>query len=146
VILAQGSRFGGYTMFVKGGKLVFAYNFLGVPPEQRLSCDAPKLGKHIVGVEFEKKNMDEHHAVLGRMKLHIDDKVVAEGDFRTQSGRYALCGEGLAIGRDAGDPVSSEYGSGFHFSGGKIEKVVYDVADDAYIDVERELAAAMARD
>jgi hypothetical protein len=29
---------------------------------------------------------------------------------------------------------------------GKIVKVVFDIADDAYVDVERELAAAMARD
>jgi arylsulfatase len=90
--------------------------------------------------------MGKNHEVLGRMKLHVDDNVVAEGDFRTQSGRYALCGEGLAIGRDAGDPVSSEYGSAFNFSGGRIEKVIFDVADDAYVNVERALAAAMARD
>ena len=54
IIFVQGSRFGGYAMFVKGGKLTFVYNFLGIPPEQRLSGDAPKLGKHIVGVEFVK--------------------------------------------------------------------------------------------
>jgi arylsulfatase len=29
---------------------------------------------------------------------------------------------------------------------GKIDKVVFDIADDAYVDVERHLAAAMARD
>jgi hypothetical protein len=39
-----------------------------------------------------------------------------------------------------------EYKPKFEFTGGRIVKVVFDVADDAYIDVERELAAAMARD
>jgi arylsulfatase len=34
----------------------------------------------------------------------------------------------------------------FAWSGGQIHKVVYDVADDAYIDVETHLAAAIARD
>ncbi len=34
----------------------------------------------------------------------------------------------------------------FEFTGGTIVKVVYDVADDAYVDVERELGAALARD
>jgi arylsulfatase len=133
-------------MFVKDGKLAFAYNFLGIPPEQRLVYDAPKAGKHVVGVEFEKKRMGKNLEVLGRLKLYIDETVVNEADFRTQSSRYALCGEGLAIGRDAGDPVSSEYGAGFTFSGGMIEKVIFDVAKDTYIDAERELAAAMARD
>ena len=44
------------------------------------------------------------------------------------------------------DPVSSLYPSGFPFTGGEIKKVVFDVADDAYVDVERHLAAAMMRD
>jgi len=42
--------------------------------------------------------------------------------------------------------VSSEYRPRFDFTGGAIAKVVFDVADDAYIDVERHMAAAMMRD
>ena len=55
VIVAQGSRFGGYTLFVKDGKLTYVYNFLGIPPEQTLAVDAPSPGSHIVGVEFTKE-------------------------------------------------------------------------------------------
>ncbi len=62
------------------------------------------------------------------------------------TGHFSLCGEGLCIGYDSGDAVSSEYDAGFEFTGGTIAKVVFDVADDAYVDVERHLAAAMARD
>jgi hypothetical protein len=146
IICSQGSRFGGYALFVKGGKLFWVYNFLGIPPEQRLTCDAPRLGKHIVGVEFNKESMSEKLETLGQMKMHVDDKVVAEGKFRTQSGHYALCGEGLCVGYDSGDAVSSEYNGRFPFSGGRIIKVVYDVAKDPYVNVERAMAAAMARD
>ncbi|HEY6814802.1 MAG TPA: arylsulfatase, partial [Croceibacterium sp.] len=146
VIFAQGSRFGGYSLFVKDGELVFAYNFLGIPPEQRLSCAAPKDGRHIVGVAFAKERISDKLETLGTMTLYVDDRAVAEGAFRTQSGHYALCGEGLAVGRDAGDAVSSAYGSAFSFTGGTIEKVIFDVADDHYFDVERQMAAAMARD
>ena len=42
--------------------------------------------------------------------------------------------------------VSSEYKPKFAFSGGRIVKVVVDVGDDAYLDLERELHAAVARD
>jgi arylsulfatase A-like enzyme len=146
VIFSQGSRFGGYTMFVKGGKLVFIYFFLGIPPEQRLSCDAPKLGKHIVGVEFIKDKIGKNNESLGKMTLYVDENVAGSADFRVQTGHYALAGEGLAIGYDSGDPVSSAYKSRFPFSGGRIVKVVYDVAEDVYIDLERKLAAVMARD
>jgi arylsulfatase len=34
VRFVQGSRFGGYSLFVKGGKLTYVYNFLAIPPEQ----------------------------------------------------------------------------------------------------------------
>ena len=51
VIVAQGSRFGGYSMFVKDGTLYFVYNFLGIPPEQRVSASAPRSGRHVVGVD-----------------------------------------------------------------------------------------------
>jgi hypothetical protein len=56
VIFAQGSRFGGYSMFVKGGKLFFVYNFLGISPEQRLTCDAPALGKQSSGWNSRRKS------------------------------------------------------------------------------------------
>ena len=86
------------------------------------------------------------HEVLGTMTLHEDDAAVVSADFRTQSGHYSLCGEGLAIGYDSGDHVSAEYSSKFPFQGGRIVKVIYDIADDVYVDRERELAAALARD
>ena len=146
VIFAQGSRFGGYSLFVKGGKLIFVYNFLGIPPEQRLATDAPALGKHIVGVEFKKESISKNLETLGQMKLYVDDKVVAEAPFRTQTGHYALCGEGLSIGTDTGDSVSSEYKSKFEFTGGRVVKVVFDIAKDAYVNVEKAMAASMARD
>ena len=44
------------------------------------------------------------------------------------------------------DRVSAEYSSKFAFTGGEIVKVVYDIADDPYVDIERDLAAALARD
>ena len=146
VIVAQGSRFGGYTLFVKDGKLTYVYNFLGIPPEQKIVADAPTSGTHIVGVEFTKERAGEHHEPFGTLKLHVDDDVVAEGEIRTIASRYSLCGEGLCIGYDGGDAVSGEYKPKFEFTGGKVVKVVFDVADDAYVDVERHLAAALARD
>jgi hypothetical protein len=43
--------------------------------------------------------------------------------------------------------VSKEYeGSRFDFTGGEISKVVFDIGDDVYVDVESHLAAAYARD
>lgn len=146
VIFAHGSRFGGHSLYAKDGKLHYTYNFLGIPPEQRLVADAPASGTYIVGIEFTKQKAGEHRESIGPLKLYIDDQIVAEGEFRTMTGHFAITGEGLCISYDSGDTVSADYQPKFEFSGGEIVKVVFDVADDAYIDVEAHFAAAMARD
>jgi arylsulfatase len=146
VIVAQGSRFGGYSLFVNDGTLTYVFNFLGLPPEQRISAPAPRSGRHIVGIEFTKERVGDHHEPIGTAKLYVDSDVVAEQEIRTIAAFYALSGEGLCVGYDAGDAVSSAYTPKFEWTGGQIHKVVYDVADDAYIDVEQHLAAAIARD
>jgi arylsulfatase len=146
VIFAHGSRFGGHALFVKDGSVTYAYNFLGIPPEDRISAPVPTSGHHIIGVEFTKIGMGPNREGTGPLKLYIDDQQVGEAEIRTVMGHFSLCGEGLCIGYDSADPVSSMYTSGFPFTGGTIVKVVFDIADDAYIDLEAHLAAAMARD
>ena len=146
VIFAYGSRFGGHALFIKNGKVTYCYNFLGIPPEQRISASAPSLGKHVVGVEFTKERLGQYQEAHGTLKLYVDDKVVAQGEIRTMTGHFSLCGEGLCVGYDSSDPVSSEYGTDSYFKGGTITKVVFDVADDAYVDVARHMLAALMRD
>lgn len=146
VIVSQGSRFGGYTLFVADGQLRFVYNFLGIAPEQELSAPLPSPGRHLVGVSFDKNSVTDKNEALGTMTLYVDDTVATAGDFRTQTGHYSLAGEGLAVGYDSGDPVTSRYPPNSRFNGGKIHKVTYHIADDGYVDLERKLAAALARD
>lgn len=146
VVFAQGARFGGHAMYIKDGRLHYTYNFLGME-EQTISADLPASGDHVVGIEFTKEGMDETHSPIGTMRLHVDDAVVASGPMRTMLVQYSLCGEGLCIGYDGGDAVASAYeGDRFDFTGGEIRRVVFDVADDQYVDVERQLAALLARD
>lgn len=146
VIFAHGARFGGHTLYVKDGTLRYVYNFLGIPPEQMIVAPLPEPGVHVFGVDFQKEERGEHGEWFGTMTLHIDDQPVASGRFRTMAGHFALCGEGLCIGYDGGDAVTSGYRPGYTYSGGTLHKVVFDVSDDVYIDVERHYAAALARD
>ncbi|NNC11085.1 arylsulfatase [Planctomonas sp. JC2975] len=146
VIFAHGSRFGGHALVVKDGRVYYVYNFLGIPPEDHVAAPVPTSGKHIIGVEFVKEGVGQYREPKGPVKLYIDDQQVGEKQIRTVLGHFSLCGEGLTIGRDSADPVSDLYGHGFDFSGGAIERVVFDIADDAYVDLEAHLAAAMARD
>ncbi|QIK62047.1 arylsulfatase [Leucobacter viscericola] len=147
VLWAHGSRFGGHTLFVKDGKLTYGYNFLGIKPIQYVIADGvPTDGRHIIGVEFVKERMGEHHESYGTARIYVDEQEVASAEIRTQTGHFTLCGEGLCIGYDGGDAVVPDYSEGFPFTHGELHSVTFDVADDAYIDVERHLAAAYMRD
>jgi arylsulfatase A-like enzyme len=145
VIFAQGSRFGGHTLYLKGGELVYAFNFLGME-EQRFTAELPAPGAHVFGVDFTKEGNGEHMEPFGTTQLHIDDRVVDKGPMRALFIQYSLCGEGLCIGRDGGDPVSAHYTAGFPLTGATIDRVTFDLGDDHYHDIEARLALLMSRD
>lgn len=149
VIFAHGSRFGGHSLFIKDKKLYYVYNFLGIPPEQRLvSSDVLTPGKYTLGVEFIREQTGQYGESHGTAKLYINDKAVAEGPLRTQTGKFTLCGDGLCVGRDSADAVATEYTpeTQGRFTGGTIEYVEVSVEPEQYRDLEREMAAAMAVD
>lgn len=149
VIFAHGSRFGGHSLFIKDKKLYYVYNFLGIPPEQKLvSSEELKPGKYTLGVAFNRETAGEYGESHGMAQLYIDDKIVAEGPMRTQTGKFTLCGDGLCVGRDSADAVASEYTpeTQGEFTGGTIQFVEVSVEPQQYRDLEQEMAAAMAVD
>ena len=147
VIFAHGSRFGGHTLFIKDHKLHYVYNFLGIKPEQTFVSPELKPGKLTLGMEFIREGAGEHGESIGTTKLYIGDQVVAEGPMRAQVGKFTLSGDGLCVGFDSADPVSRSYPpGGYPYTGGEILGVGIDVGDDVYLDLEREAAAAYARD
>jgi arylsulfatase len=147
VIFAHGSRFGGHTLFIKDRRLYYVYNFLGIEPEQKfVSSDQLTQGKHVLGMAFVREKSGQFGESLGKTQLYIDDKVVAEGPMRTQSGHFTLCGDGLCIGYDSADRVSKEYEGQYAFADGTILGVGVDVGNDVYLDLEKEAVGAFARD
>lgn len=146
VIFAHGSRFGGHALFIKDRKLYYVYNFLGIKPEQKFVSPELKPGKYTLGMEFTREQAGEHGESLGKTKLYVDDKVVAQGDMRTQAGKFTLSGDGLCIGRDSGDAVSEEYKAPGTFKGGKIFFVAVTVEEAQYRELEQLAAAAFAVD
>jgi arylsulfatase len=102
----------------------------------------------VFGVRYERSGTVEgSHTPLGVVSLYIDDAVVAtRADVRTHPGMFGLAGGGIAVGRNDGQPVSGAYRAPFAFTGGTIAKVLVDTSGTPYIDKERELAAAFAKD
>src|SRR5262245_61151908 len=147
VIFAHGSRFGGHSLFIKNKKLYYVYNFLGIKPEQKfIAKDELKPGKYTLGMEFTREATGKNGESLGKTKLYVNDKVLAQGDMKTQAGKFTLSGDGLCIGRDSGDAVSEEYQTPGDFQGGKILFVGVTVEKAQFLDLQARAMAAMAVD
>jgi arylsulfatase len=147
VIFAHGSRFGGHSLFIKDRKLHYVNNFLGIPPEQKfISPEQLKPGKYTLGMEFTRESAGKYKESVGKTKLYVDKKVVAEGPMRAQVGKFTLCGDGLCVGFDSADAVSHEYSGSNPFKGGTILFVGVTIEKKQYLDLEIEAAGAFARD
>jgi arylsulfatase len=144
VLLANGGRFGGYSLYVQGGKLRYTYNFLG-KGQITFEADAPlPVGRCELGFSFEKTGPQPFGAG-GIARLYINRKQVAEGEIaRTVPFMFGL-GESLQCGFDGGNAVSDSYQSPFHFTG-TINRVVVDVSGaEPPRDLEQEAEILLAR-
>ena len=146
VIFAHGSRFGGHTLFIKDNRLHYVYNFLGIKPEQDFVSPPLAPGKRSLGMEFIREKAGEYGESLGTTTLYVDGNAVATGPMRAQIGKFTLSGDGLCVGYDSGDNVSEQYKNPGRFSGGTIQGVAIDVSDKAYVDLQRDAAAAFETD
>ncbi len=146
VLFSHGARFGGHSLYVKDGKLKYVYNFVGSNEQMIESTKEIPTGDLILGVSFDKES--DTMPTTGTVSLFINDEKVGEGEIMTQPGNFSLVGEGLNVGKDGGEPVTSDY-SGPHpyqFIGGTIKEVIVDVSGDQYIDLEMEALAMMKRE
>jgi arylsulfatase A-like enzyme len=146
VIFAHGSRFGGHALYIKDKKLHYAYNFLGIKPEQKFVSEELKPGKYTFGMEFIREKAGKYGESLGKTTLYVNEKIVAQGDMKTQPGKFTLSGDGLCIGRDSGDAVSEGYKSPGEFKGGRILFVGVTVEKKQYLDLAKLAHAALAVD
>ncbi len=118
VLVAVGGMTGGYSLFVKGRRVCFDYNYLdGVHYELK----SPKLPKgSTVDVKF---NFTKTVEFGGKGELFINGEKVDEVDMpKMHISTYSLA-ETFDIGRDTGTQVSKSYKDPFPYTG-KLDKVV----------------------
>jgi arylsulfatase A-like enzyme len=127
VILAQGGRFGGWSLYTKAGKPIYVYNFLDL---ERFTVAAPQAlpaGKSTVRLEFAYDGGGLGKG--GLATLFVNDKKVAEGRIgRTQPMVFSL-DETADVGMDDATPVSEDYKAADNKFTGKILKVTVDVKE-----------------
>ncbi len=145
VLFSHGGRFGGHSLYIKDGRLHYVYNWLGEKEQKLTSGVNVPVGKCTLGVRFSMEGFEDTSPV-GMAALYINDQNVAEARIKTQPAKFSIAGEGLNVGKDGGQPVSSDYQSPFEFRGGVIKEVVVDVSGEPYLDQEKEMLAMLMRD
>jgi len=137
VLLAHGSWFAGYSLYVKDQRLTFVHNYLGLS-EYRIQANQD-LPKGNVKLQFRFVRTGEHQ---GRGYLFINGKQVGEAEIpRTIPAVIETSGEGLCCGYDSGVPVSPDYVAPFTFTG-QIEQVVVETEEVGSIDLEAQIRTA----
>ena len=122
VLLCLGTEFGGWSLFVKDGKLVYAHNLLKLQEFDLESATDVPPGKATLEYEFTRTGEN-----VGTGRLYINGKRAGElAGIKTAPIDYAAAAEGLQVGRNWGTPVSHDYEAPFEFTG-RLRKVVLEV-------------------
>jgi arylsulfatase A-like enzyme len=138
VILAQGGRYGGYTLYVKDGHVTYEVNAFGNRSGIIVSSKLLAAGKSHIVVDFMPDDSRLNKEVVtggvgqgaqvrpvgpGSAHLTINGEPAGDTPIAIFGGYYY---ETFDIGSDLGTPVSSNYASPFAFTG-KIDTVKVDL-------------------
>jgi arylsulfatase A-like enzyme len=127
VILAQGGRFGGWSLYLKGGKPTYTYNFLGLQRFTVASAQPVPAGKATIRLEFAYDGGGLAKGGLGT--IYVNDKKVAEGRIERTQAMVFSSDDAADVGVDEGTPVTEEYTSAGSRFTGSIFKVKVDVKE-----------------
>jgi arylsulfatase len=119
VIIAQAGRFGGWSLYMKGGRAHECYNFGGL---QRTTVSSPaplSPGRHTITYDFVYDGGKPGSG--GMSQLSVDGKKV--GEARVEHTMPFFYGEAVDVGRDDETPVTEDYKSWGNEFTGHIEKV-----------------------
>jgi arylsulfatase len=125
VIIAQAGRFGGWSLYMKAGRVHEVYNFGGL---ERFNVSSPQplaAGRHTIRYDFLYDGGKPGSG--GTSRLSIDDQPAGEIRVaRTMPFAYSA-DEGVDVGTDNETPVTEEYQEGNNKFTGKIEKVTIEL-------------------
>ncbi len=148
VIIAQGGNIGGWSLYVKDGKLKYCYNLLGIQYYYVEGQAAIPPGKHEVRMDF--KYAGGGLGKGGKVSLFIDGKKDGDGTVAATAPMVFSADDGCDVGEDTGAPVSQDYGPRGNAFTGRVKGVqiaIAAAAEDAdhMISPEDAVRVAMAR-
>ena len=125
VLIAQAGRFGGWSLYVKDGKPMYAYNFLGLEIF-KVAADKPlPAGKVTVRYEFAYDGGGPGKGGTGTILVN-GQKVATGAIVRTQGFAFSA-DEGVDVGEDGETNVTNDYKEGDNKFTGAIQKIVVEL-------------------
>lgn len=128
VIIAQGGRFGGWSVYTVNNILRYCYNFFGI---ERFTVAAEQplpTGAHQVRMEFAYDGGGIGKG--GTVTLYVDSEQVASGRVERTHVAMFSAEETTDVGRETGSPVTDDYPALGNEFNGLIEGVRIDIGDD----------------
>jgi hypothetical protein len=146
-LVSFGGTDGGYSLYIKDGKLGYVQNYVARDYLRVESVDPVPAGSHELRFEFEvtgPPDIANGKGTPGRGQLYIDGKLVGQAEFpHTTPLSLGLTG-GITVGADPGAPVAPFYETPFEFTG-TIHSVTFDLSGDVIEDREAEMRRILAR-
>jgi arylsulfatase len=125
VILCQAGRFGGWSLYLKGGRPAYTYNWLGLQRYTVMAREAVPSGRATIHFEFAYDG--GKLGAGGAGTILVNGRKVAEGRIDCTQAIVFSADEGADVGRDAGTPVTDDYPERDNVFTGKIHKVTVDL-------------------
>ncbi|MHC5538665.1 arylsulfatase, partial [Singulisphaera rosea] len=107
VIVAQGGRFGGWSLYLKGNKPCFAYNWLGV--ERYAIASDEELPEGRVTLQYKFAYDGTGRGAGGKGTLLVSGRKVAEGRIDKTIPNIISADETANVGVDEETPVAEDY-------------------------------------
>lgn len=107
VIIAQGGRFGGWSLYCVDGRIHYDYNYFDLEHYTVRTADAPPPGRHDVRVEFHYDGGG--YGLGGTVVVTVDGVKRADGRVERTIPYYFSFDETLDVGVDLGTPVTDDY-------------------------------------
>jgi arylsulfatase len=142
VLVCCGGMSAGYTLFMKGGKLLWEHNWFEEGRYLVSSTETIPPGHRVLSAEI-KVDKEGKFGTGGTVTLRLGEKVIGKGRFERQVPYRFTVNETFDIGCDMVSPVSEMYESPFPFTG-TIKRVLVDVSDADFQDLAALAKVAMA--
>jgi len=136
VILAQGGRFGGWSLYVHEGRAAYAYNYFGLTVHRVIAPERLTPGRHEIRLGFDYDGGGVGKG--GTASLSVDGRQVADGRVDATIPYYFAFDETFDVGLDRASPVTDDYPVVDNEFTGTLHWVRVDLGDDLYSDVETE--------